>query len=213
MDVRPPPFYGVFLIERFLIFFFYNHAFYSSTMLAPLEIHMALTPAVLRQYTHLTWTEAAQQLFLTRNEMSIVCRSCGILQSEWKQNKRKRERGGEWKQPPPPPPPPLPLPCAGDDELPLFDSSMSWSAGYNDHDHALEGNADDAAAGWECDDLCFLSVQRDGEDLCFPSVPRDTRHGAQGRQGEGQRDQRCGEDAFEAGAPGRREKVLPLYAS
>ena len=29
---------------------------------------------------------------------------------------------------------------------PRFDSSMSWSAEYNDHDHVLEGNADDAAA-------------------------------------------------------------------
>jgi hypothetical protein len=118
------------------------------------------TSEVLRQYTHLTWAEAKQQLRLNRSEMSIVCSSCGILPSEWKQNQRKQVRGGQWQQPPPTPPPPPPLPCAPPppplssypplldelllfDELPLFGSSMSCSADYNDHDHAAvhEGNA------------------------------------------------------------------------
>ena len=138
---------------------------------------------------------------------------------------------------------------------PRCDSSMSWSADYNDHDHVLEGNADDAAAGGgqsqDGDDAPWYAhgpttygaphvdpygpADKDepgpvgppssdftasdltpehspvmwgarGKERAGPvNFPRktsnDARHGAQGRQGEGQRDQRWGEDAFEAGAP------------
>jgi hypothetical protein len=52
------------------------------------NLHMSMTPELLRSYTHLTKKEASWQLRLDKNSMSMICRAHGVKDKEWQKERR-----------------------------------------------------------------------------------------------------------------------------